>query len=135
MPQLPFKTSLIASALLACAGAALSAVPAAASAPAATQAAVPAHSAASVVTKKAKAAKPAKPPKAAKLIDINSASRTELKTLATLSDEQIDKLIATRPFLTKADLVTSNVVPAGIYMQIKRKIVAKQTLPLKLKPQ
>jgi len=90
-----------------------------------------AHKAASA-TSTSKAAKPAKP---VKLIDINSASRAQLKALPELSDEQIDKLIAARPFLTKTDLVTSKVLPTGVYLQIKRRIIAKQQLPLKLKPQ
>jgi competence protein ComEA len=93
-----------------------------------------AHKAASAASaiSASKAAKPAKP---VKLIDINSASRAQLKALPELSDEQIDKLIAARPFLTKTDLVTSKVLPTGVYLQIKRRIIAKQQLPLKLKPQ
>lgn len=119
------KIALLASALIATAMPAFCAPVAAASAP---SGALAASAAARPATKK----KP-KPAKPAKLIDINSASREQLKTLPGLSDEQIDKLIAARPFLTKADLVTSNVVPTGVYIAIKHKIIAKQALPLKLK--
>jgi competence protein ComEA len=62
-----------------------------------------------------------------KRIDINKASRTELKTLPGIGDAEADKIVARRPFLTKADLVTQNVLPEGIYVSIKNRIVASQS--------
>lgn len=59
-------------------------------------------------------------------IDINTASRAELKTLPGIADEEARKIVAGRPWLTKADLVTKNVVPEGIYLAIKNRIVAAQ---------
>jgi competence protein ComEA len=60
----------------------------------------------------------------AKLVDINSAGRDELKTLPGIGDAQAAKIIAGRPYLTKTDLVTSNVLPTGVYISIKTRIMA-----------
>jgi competence protein ComEA len=70
----------------------------------------------------------------APLIDINSASRKQLKTLPGLSDEQIDKLIESRPYLSKGELVSKNVIPTGPYLSIRRLIIAKQPPQPKAKP-
>jgi DNA uptake protein ComE-like DNA-binding protein len=72
-------------------------------------------------------AKPAKPAaKKIKLVDINSASKTELKTLPGVGDKEADKIIAGRPYGSKAFLVTRNIIPAGLYDAIKANIIAKQ---------
>lgn len=65
-------------------------------------------------------------PAAVKLVDINSASKAELKTLPGIDDALANKIIAGRPYLSKAFLVTRNIVPAGAYETIKRQIIAKQ---------
>lgn len=75
----------------------------------------------------AMAQKKAIPPRPVKRIDINKASRAELKTLPGIGDAEADKIIARRPFLTKADLVTQHVLPEGIYVSIKNQIVASQS--------
>lgn len=72
---------------------------------------------------KAKAAKTA--PRI-KLVDINSASKVELKTLPGINDEYADKIIAGRPYLSKAHLVTRKIISAGPYQLIQKKIIAKQ---------
>ena len=63
-----------------------------------------------------------------KPVDINSASKDELKKTAGLSDEYAAKIVAGRPYVSKADLVTRKVIPEGVYVQIRKKIVA---LPVK----
>ena len=63
---------------------------------------------------------------AVKLVDINSASKAELKTLTRIDDALADKIIAGRPYKSKAFLVTRNIVPAGVYATIQRQIIAKQ---------
>ncbi len=70
-----------------------------------------------------KAAPPARPKQ---LVDINSASREKLKTLPGIGSTEADKIVAGRPYLSKADLVTKNAIPAGTYLSIKRMIIAKQ---------
>ena len=81
-----------------------------------------------------RAAAPAKPPaapasapaKAVPLVDINSASKAQLKTLPGIGDAEADKIVAGRPYLSKADLVSAKVLPAGVYLSIKNRIIAKQ---------
>lgn len=70
----------------------------------------------------AKAGKAAK----AKLVDINSASKAELKTLQNIDDAKADRIIAGRPYLSKAHLVTRKIIPHGEYEIIKRQIIALQ---------
>lgn len=64
--------------------------------------------------------------KPAKLVDINSASRAELKTLQGVGDAEAARIVAGRPYLSKAELVTKNVLPEGVYVALKNQIVAKQ---------
>ena len=64
--------------------------------------------------------------KPVKLVDINSASRAELKTLPGIGDAEADRIIKGRPYLSKAELVTRNVMPEGVYVSLKKQIIAKQ---------
>lgn len=60
------------------------------------------------------------------LVDINSAGKAELKTLPGISDAEAGKIVAGRPYLTKADLVTENILPREVYEEIKQLVIAKQ---------
>lgn len=80
-------------------------------------AAMPASGAASRASKSALA-----PP--GPLVDINRASRAQLKALPGIGDAYADRIIAGRPYLTKADLVTNKALPAGVYLSIKGRIIA-----------
>jgi competence protein ComEA len=82
----------------------------------------PAGSQTAMAAKQAKGIKA----KAVKAVDINSASKAELKTLRGIDDARADKIIAGRPYLSKAFLVTRNIVPAGAYQTIKGQIIARQ---------
>ena len=62
---------------------------------------------------------------AAPLVDINSASRKQLKTLPNIDDAQAERIVGGRPYGSKADLVATNVMPAGTYLAIRRLIVAQ----------
>lgn len=70
-------------------------------------------------------AKP-KPATRAALVDINSAGSKELKTLPGINDADAAKIIAGRPYGSKAQLVTHNILDAGVYEGIKSKIIARQ---------
>jgi len=59
-------------------------------------------------------------------IDINSAGLAQLKTLQGIGDAEARRIVARRPYRSKADLVTANVIPAGIYQSIRHRIVAVQ---------
>jgi len=64
--------------------------------------------------------------KNAKLVDLNSATKDELKALPGITDAFADKIIAARPFLTKARLASQNVIPRATYEAIKDRVVARQ---------
>lgn len=67
-------------------------------------------------------------------VDINGASRAELKTLPGIGEAEATKIIAGRPYLTKIDLVTKNVLPEGVYLALRDQIIAKQSgLPVSKK--
>lgn len=69
-----------------------------------------------------------------KLVDINNASKAELKKLPGISDTDADKIIAGRPYLTKAHLVTKNILPRGVYENIRALVIAKQKPEYLAKP-
>jgi DNA uptake protein ComE-like DNA-binding protein len=61
------------------------------------------------------------------LVDINSANKQELMKLPGISAAEADKIIAGRPYGSKAWLVTEKIVPGITYEAIKYKIVCKIT--------
>ncbi len=99
---------------------------------AAATAAVAPQSAASQAKPSPVAATPAKAEKtanaAAKLkpVDINAATIAQLKALPGIDDAVAAKIIAGRPYGSKAQLVARNIVDAATYGNIKLQIIAKQ---------
>ena len=64
-----------------------------------------------------------KPPAAPiKRVDINFASKKELKTLPGIGEAEADKIIANRPYCSKADLASKNVMLAGPYAALKDRV-------------
>ncbi len=78
------------------------------------------------VEKHSAKAKTGKAPAKVKIVDINSAGKAVLKRLPGVDDAMADKIIAGRPYLTKADLVTQKIVSQGLYGQIESRVIAKQ---------
>ena len=76
------------------------------------------------------APKPAQPKAApaapAKLIDINSASEEELRSLKGVGDARAAAIVKGRPYKGKDDLVQKNILPQAVYDKIKDKFIAKQ---------
>lgn len=70
--------------------------------------------------------KSARPAAKVKLVDINSAGKAELKKLPGIGDAAADKIIAGRPYLSKANLLTHNIVSRDIYDGIKTRVIARQ---------
>lgn len=65
-------------------------------------------------------------PAKAELMDINSATEAQLKTLPGIGDAYAKKIIAGRPYAKKDQLKTKNIIPAATYDKIQDKIVARQ---------
>ena len=103
------------------------------------------HSGPSLAADKAKAAAAqaaasqakSQPPKAQpprpQIVDINSASRAELKTLPNIGDAEADRIIANRPYLTKAHLVAKKVLDLVAYDALRGRIMAVQKAQPKAK--
>jgi DNA uptake protein ComE-like DNA-binding protein len=57
-------------------------------------------------------------------VDLNSATRQELMTLPGIGAAEAGRIVANRPYLTKTELVTKNVLPVGPFMSVKNFVVA-----------
>jgi len=71
-------------------------------------------------------AAPAAPAAKAPLMDINSATAYELATLKGIGKVRSEAIVKGRPYKGKDDLVSKNIIPQGVYDDIKDQIIAKQ---------
>jgi competence protein ComEA len=62
----------------------------------------------------------------AQVIDINSATEAELRTVPGIGEAYAKKIIAARPYRAKNELVQKKVLPAGVYDKVKDRLIAKQ---------
>jgi DNA uptake protein ComE-like DNA-binding protein len=59
-------------------------------------------------------------------VDLNGASREDLMKLPGIGDALADKIIAARPFKSKSELVSKNVLTKKQYSAVASRVVAKQ---------
>jgi len=80
---------------------------------------------AATATADTKAAADAKPAKAT-IIDLNTATVEQLKTLGGIGDAYAAAIVKNRPYARKDQLVSKKVVPQATYDKIKDQVIAKQ---------
>jgi competence protein ComEA len=68
----------------------------------------------------------AKKGKRAELLDINTATGDQLKALPGITDDQVKKIVAGRPYTGKDQLLKQNIVDKDEYAKIRPLIHAKQ---------
>jgi len=65
-------------------------------------------------------------------VDINSASKEDLMKLNGITDETAEKIIAGRPYKSKAELTKKNILTKAEYAKVRSHVIAKQETGAKM---
>ena len=66
-------------------------------------------------------------------VDINSASKEDLMKLPGITDETAEKIVAGRPYKSKADLTKKSILTKAEYGKVRNRIVARQEKSAEMK--
>jgi competence protein ComEA len=97
---------------------------------------IAAHAAQASTAAKSKTHMAAATKKAAKMpaVDINSASKEDLMKLNGITDETAEKIIAGRPYKSKAELTKKSILTKAEYAKVRTHVIAKQEKTAEAKP-
>ncbi len=59
-------------------------------------------------------------------VDINTATEAQLKAVPGIGDVYAKRIVASRPYNSKDQLVTKGVLPQGVYDKVKGQLVARR---------